>query len=247
MEYLKNENKNGFSFKLDCLFNEEERKEYEKLKLEKYKKVNNADFSIYNYYDRALLSCINFEIFIFEKEKRLENYIKNLDNEYRHWRKAYTYLKVKEKEICVPMFENIGKFICGNFDNIAIQKFLYQSTFYKCMAIEYAYSIGQNELAEKIIYLGYDRYFEFETLYLMKKHNEKLFYEEIKKLKKICFRRNLYEYYKGCSSYNTYKFYGKEFSEEFYKLAKQMIKEIENSPDTDPRKNDEHIIPDWAK
>lgn len=248
MNYLKDVIKDDYSLNLEFVFNEEDRKKYEETKKEKLEMMNKIHFlQSYNYYNFVLSSAIYFEKLIFENENSAKLYIEKSNKEFRHWRKAFSKLKVEEKEICESTFKNIGKFICKNFDKIEIQKFLYHSTFFKCIAIDYAYSTGENELAEKIIYLGYDRYFEFETLYLMKKYNEKLFYEEIKKLKKICFKRNLYEYYKGYSSWETYKLYGNEFSEEFYKLAKQMIKKIENAPDDDPRKNEEHIIPDWAK
>ena len=87
----------------------------------------------------------------------------------------YTYLKNTNNGFYENIFKNVGKFICENFSNEKIQKFIYHSTFYKCIAIEYAYSIGQNE------------------------------------------------------------------------LAKQTIKEIENALNDDIRKNDEHIVPDFAK
>ena len=77
----------------------------------------------------------------------------------------------------------------------------------------------------------------------MKKHNEKLFYEEINKVKKICFKRILDQ----IQQYTYLHIYEKEFIIEIYQLAKQKIKEIKNAPDNDPRKNDTHIIPDWAK
>ena len=141
------------------------------------------------------------------------------------------------------MLNNIGKFLCKNIDNINVQRFIFNSVLFQSIAIDYAYSKGQNELAEKIVYLAYDRYFEIETFYFLKKHNEKLFYEEINKVKKICFKRILDK----INHYGYTSIYGKEFMIEISRLAKQKIKEIENAPDSDPRKNDEHIIPDWAK
>lgn len=210
------------------------------LKEKEIKKHN----SIWAHYEElALENVVAFEKYLFENPKSLKRYMDRAKYANLHMTDMNTWLRKNKKELCEPMLNNIGKFLCKNIDNINVQRFIFNSVLFQSIAIDYAYSKGQNELAEKIVYLAYDRYFEIETFYFLKKHNEKLFYEEINKVKKICFKRILDK----INHYGYTSIYGKEFMIEISRLAKQKIKEIENAPDSDPRKNDEHIIPDWAK
>ena len=165
----------------------------------------------------------------------------------KHWCEIFTYLKKEKSEQCQKLFTTVGKFICERFDELSIRRFVYNSNFYKCIAMDYAYSTGQKELARKILYLGYDRYFEIDTLYLLKQHDEELFYEEIKKLKRICLKRNIHKINdKMPRFYCSAKLFGYEFCKEFRALAKDALTQIELSPLDDPRRIDEHHVPDWA-
>lgn len=234
--------KEEITFDVD-IFDDNDKKFYEEKKLIKEAEIldNHPYFKMYE--DVALERIVVFEKYLFENPKLLKRYMDRAKYAHIHMTDMNTWLRQNKKELCEPILNNIGKFLCKNIDNIDIRRFIFSSILFQSIAIEYAYSIGQNDLAEKIIYLGYDRYFEIETFYFLKKHNEKLFYEEINKVKKICFKRILDK----INYYSYSRIYGEEFMMEISQLAKQKIKEIKNAPDDDPRKNDEHIIPDWAK
>lgn len=234
------------TYKIDNLYDTQSVEKYVESKSKKDEFTSSLNKFSPKECDYALSNAILLESFIFEHRKNLKYFIEMSGYTYRHWRGSYTHFKNTNPELCVPIFENIGRFICENLENEKIKRLLYHSTFFACMAIEFAYSTSQKEIAEKIIYLGYDRYFELETLYIMKKYDEELFYKEIKEIKKICFRRNVYRYFKGYFP-PGYEVFGQEFCSEFLTLAKQMIKEIKASPDDDPRKNDAHVVPDWAE
>ena len=234
--------KEKITFDVD-IFDDNDKKFYEEKKLIKEAEIADKHPYFKMYEDVALEKIVIFEKYLFENPKLLKRYMDSAKYAHIHMTDMNMWLRQNKKELCEPILNNIGKFLCKNIDNIDIRRFIFNSILFQSIAVEYAYSIGQNDLAEKIIYLGYDRYFEIETFYFLKKHNEKLFYEEINKVKKICFKRIL----DRIQQYTYMDIYEKEFIIEIYQLAKQKIKEIKNAPDDDPRKNDEHIIPDWAK
>ena len=134
-----------------------------------------------------------------------------------------------------------------NIDNLDVQRLVYHSHFFEVIAIDYAYSIGKNDIAERLIYLGYDRYFELDTFFLMRKYNKQLYLDEIKKVKKICLKRGLFKINDQRLYPCMTDVYGDVFCNEFIRLAKEALADIENSPDTDPRKIEERNIPDWAQ
>lgn len=214
------------NFKFEEIYDLNEKLLYNENKITKETELKKLKKDKYLYHNYSAINLIEFEKGIFEDHDFLNDYIEESGKKFRHWLSTYTYLKNTNHGFYENIFKNVGKFICENFSNEKIQKFIYHSTFYKCIAIEYAYSTGQNKLAKQIIYLGYDRYFELETFYLMKKYDEKLFYQEIKEVKKICLKRILKNHFKGIPVYSVEKLYGNEFAYEFYKLAKQTIKKL---------------------
>ena len=84
----------------------------------------------------------------------------------------------------------VGQYFYSHCHEERVQKFLYFNTVFEDIALEYAYSVMDYEIAEEIIENGYDRYLELSTLYILRKHDRKEFLRRINELKFICLKKH---------------------------------------------------------
>lgn len=193
--------------------------------------------------------CI-FAFCIHKGGKFLEEYLNfHKGKERKHWYNIYQELVIANYPKVNKNIEIIGKFLCENIDTLAIKRIMYHSAFYESVALEYAYKNHRKDLAEKIIYNGYDHYLELETLYILRRYDRSFYYRIIGDLKLICLNKCIKEssrnYYAGYRYIrNTY---GDIFCDELHKLAKNALENIKLAEKTDPRLRDKKKAPIWAQ
>ena len=142
----------------------------------------------------------------------------------------------------------IGKYLCENIDELEVKRILYHSIFYESLALEYAYKSHRKDIAEKIVYNGYDHYLELGTLYILRHYDRAFYHSIINDLKRICLSRGIDQTVENCYIGHRYirNMYGDIFCDEFVKLAKKALENLKCAEKDDPRLHDKRKTPNWA-
>lgn len=169
--------------------------------------------------------------------------------EKKHWYNIYQELINANSEQVKKELHIVGKYLCDNFDDISVRRILYHSIFYESIALEYAYKNHRKDLAEKIVFNGYDHYLELSTLYILRHYDRGFYYSVFDNLKQICLLREIDQIDGNYYWRENYirNIYGNVFCDEFIKLAKRSLEKLEHAGKDDPRMQEKRKTPNWAQ
>lgn len=177
--------------------------------------------------------------------KILEKYLDFVSGkEHKHWYNIYQELVLSNHKQVKKDMTVIGKYLCENTDELEIKRVLYHSIFYESLALEYAYKDHRKDIAEKIVYNGYDHYLELGTLYILRHYDRAFYHSVISDVKRICLIRGIKQTVGNCYIRNMY---GDTFCDEFVKLAKKSLENLKCAEKDDPRLYDKRKTPNWAE
>ncbi len=204
-------------------------------------------------FHRFYPAITDMRLFAFCIEKGGEILKKYLDfvsgKEHKHWYNIYQELVLSNHKQIKKDMKVIGKYLCENIDELEVKRILYHSIFYESLALEYAYESHRKDIAEKIVYNGYDHYLELGTLYILRHYDRAFYYSIINDLKRICLIRGIEQtvenYYIGHRYIRN--MYGDIFCDEFVKLAKKSLENLKCAEKADSRLYDKRKTPDWAE
>lgn len=126
------------------------------------------------------------------RNNRLDEYLTYpLSNEYKHWFSAYKEMKDLAIDDINSASNSLAGMLLKYFDDERIQNIIYNSIFYECLLLEFAYQNNNNDKTHQVVELGYDRYLEIDTIYLLYKYDKERFNQVFDELKVICLERLL--------------------------------------------------------
>ncbi len=201
--------------------------------------------------DRFYYAITDMRLFAFCIEKGGTILNKYLDfvrgKEHKHWYNIYQELaKTNHKRIKKDM-QVIGRYLCEHIDELEVKRILYHSIFYESLALEYAYKNHRKDIAEKIVYNGYDHYLELSTLYILRQYDRVLYHNMINDLKRICLIRAIVQFEYFYFRRDLCNTYGSIFCDEFVKLAIEAIEKLKYAEKDDPRLSEKRKTPNWAE
>lgn len=191
---------------------------------------------------KALYDLYLFETRIFMFDFNIDEFSKDVTwKNPKHWYNTYQRFSKIDNYLIQDSFEVVGGYLCNNFDKLSVQKLIYHSIFYESIALEYAYrNLGPLD-ARKIFNNGFDHYLEIGTLYIIKKYDEKYFYNVFSDLKVVCLKRGI----RAATRYLK-DTYGEDFCSEYIKMANNALNAIDYSNKNNPLLSKYRSMAEWA-
>lgn len=146
-----------------------------------YKEVNNELL------DEALgeMTLLDFSL----RNNMLERYLNyEFSSSYKHYFKAYQEFKLLDDVEYDDIAHHLAVLLKDKIKDKRIKKIIYDSIFFECLMLEYAYQNNQIYLVDDILF-GYDYYLEIDSLYIFYQYDHERYQKYFEELKYIALER----------------------------------------------------------
>ena len=184
----------------------------------------------------------------------LRNYLLNtylsyeLKNEYKHYFKAYQEMKLLDNYEMDKISNSLGLLLSRRIKEDKVAKIIYESIFFECIVLEYAYKSKDDELVNEVFNIGYDYYLEIDTLYIVYQYDHDRYLNYFKELKYISLSRLISLCDENGYNHNLVKgLFPESFLLETLAYSKENIAKIDRNDKSDYRNKDNRDTPERFK